>query len=101
MLENYIIENIENNQYALKKLSDNNIYFLNATILKFDKVLKRGDMIAIHNQLFDVNYDEYSNHYYFGPINEMFGREIKSPEDVDYVSVNIDGVKYDLKRFYG
>ena len=100
-LDFFIVQNIDGFTYTLKNENSGEIQKINITFLKFDKKVKKGDFIFMHSQLFDQSYYEYSPHYYFGPINESYGREIKSPEDIDYMAVKIDNQKYDLKRFYG
>ena len=87
---NYILEDGEKKQYNLRM-----------TFFDLEKEISVGDHISMHKELLDRNYKEYSNEYYFGALDEVYGREIKSKEDIDFVVLECDNKKIYLKRFYG
>ena len=88
--DNFVLEDEKKNQYNLRM-----------TFYDLEKELCVGDYISIHKELLDKNYEEYSNEYLFGPLEEIYGREIKSKEDIDFVVLECDNKKIYLKRFYG
>lgn len=87
---NYVLEDENQNQYKLRM-----------TFYDLQNELGETDYITMHKELLDENYKEYSDEYYFGPLDEIYGREIKSKEDVDFVILEIKDEKIYLKRFYG
>lgn len=93
------IEKIDDNMFVL--ISENGeIYNLKLKFYDLTNEPNIGDFIYINENLLDPKYKEYSRSYYFGPLNEPYGRDVKEG-DIDFLIVEINGNKINLKRFYG
>lgn len=99
-MEKLKILKIENNLY---KLIDKNKkeYDFNLTFYDLTEKLQVGDYIYLNKELLNPNYKEYSTTYFFGPLEEQYGREIKTKEDIDLMKVKIKDKTIYLKRFFG
>lgn len=100
-MEDLKVVKVENDLYTLKNINNNIVYEFRMKFYGIDKTLKTGDLIALHKELLDKNYVEYSSKYEFGPLDEVYGRKVKGIEDIDVVELTIDNKKIYLKRFFG
>ena len=98
-MENFIIKQIDGNKFTLLNKKNNKVYELKLTF--FDVEVKIGDVIAIHKELLDPSYDEFSNEYRFGPLDEPYGRKVEGPEHMDFIAVKTQDKIIPLKRFFG
>ena len=100
MVELEIIDIIDNNYLLFdkenKRKYDFDLYFYG---LGFD--VEVGDKIVLNDNLLNENYLEYSEEYYFGPIDEVYGRKINSMNDIDLITIKKGNKNIYLKRFYG
>ena len=99
-MEKLKILNIENNLY---KLIDKNKkeYEFNLTFYDLTEELQAGNYIYLNKELLNPNYIEYSNTYFFGSLEEQYGREIQTKDDIDLMKVKIKDKTIYLKRFFG
>lgn len=88
-------------EYLLKDIESAKHYKFTLSFYGLDKKPKQGDIIELHNNLLDTNYIEYSKTYRFGPLEEVYGRNIKSSKDKDCILLIMDDKKMFLKRFFG
>ena len=88
-------------QYTLTDIQTNRNYVHSFEFSGLKRPLEVGDQIIMHKELLDVNYAEYSNHYTFGSINEIYGREITSTANIDAIGIKQGKDIISLKRFYG
>lgn len=93
------IVNIKENTYLLVDIHTKENFCHELTF--FECNVEVGDIIIMHDNLLNKNYREYSEEYYFGPIDEIYGREIKGINDTDLVTIKKENRKIYLKRFYG
>ena len=99
-MEKLKIKNIENNNYLLVNKNGEEFKF-NLTFYDLEDKLSVGDYIYFHKELLNPNYKEYSNTYFFGSLEEQYGREIKTKEDIDLIKLKIKDKTIYLKRFFG
>ena len=85
-----VVSNIENNYYALFD-ENKNEYRL---FMLFQAKVRVGDKILINKKLLK------SNSLYFGNLDEISGRNIKSMDDEDLIIIKSDKEIYQ-KRLYG
>ena len=50
-----------------------------------------GDVIAIHKEQLDPNYEEYSKELYFGGLDKPYGRAVKDKDHLDFIAINLIG----------
>jgi len=93
------IEKIENLKYTLVN-EENTVFNLKLKFYGLTENLSEGDYIFINDALLDPSYKEYSKSYYFGPLDEPYGRKV-TEKDIDFLTLEIKGKKVNLKRFYG
>ena len=98
-MENLIVEEINGKRHTLsnKKSGKKYVFFLTF----FDCEVSVGDIIAIHKELLDPSYDEFSNEYRFGPLDEPYGRKVEGPEHLDFIAIKTQDKIIPLKRFFG
>lgn len=99
-MKKLIVKNINDRNYTLINLENKKEYNFTLTFYGIDKI-KEGTIFYFHKELLDPEYSEYSTEYYFGPIDEVYGREIKCKNDIDLICVEINNEKTFLKRFFG
>ena len=100
-MENYIITNIEKNVYTLKNTATDISVKKRITFYHLEKDVAVGDTISMHKELLDPTYAEYDLHYYFGGIDEPYGRKITSADSIDVICVQQADKNTVLKRFFG
>lgn len=98
-MENLIIKQIDGNKFTLLNKKNNKVYNFKLTF--FDVKVNVGDVIAIHKELLDPNYEEYSKIYRFGPLDEPYGRNVEGPEHLDFIAIKTQDKIIPLKRFFG
>jgi len=91
--------NIRENSYLL--IDTNTKESFQHLLNFFECDVEVGDIIVMHDELLNKKYLEYDEEYYFGPIDEIYGREIKGLKDTDLITIKKDNKKIYLKRFYG
>ena len=99
-MEKLKIFNIENNLYKLIDKNKNE-YEFNLTFYDLEDKLNVGDYIYLNKELLNPSYKEYSTTYFFGPLDEQYGREIQTKDDIDLMKVKIKDKTIYLKRFFG
>ena len=100
-MKNYLVTNIENNEYTLKNIETNVSYIKKIWFYDLQKKVSVGDVITMHHELFDPNYLEYDRHYTFGALDKPYGRVIDSADHLDVICVKQQNKKTVLKRFFG
>ena len=100
-MEKLVISKIENGEYTLVNLQSKKEYTFYLKFFSLESEVKVGTMLLLHEELLDPNYEEYSDEYYFGPIDEKYGRQVKGPEDIDVIAVKLEDKIITLKRFFG
>lgn len=100
-MENFEIVKIENRYYTLKNIKTGKTYRLAIKFFDYDQQIKVGTIIGLHSELLDPNYQEYSTEYYFGPIDEPYGRKVDGKDDINVIGIKIGNEKIYLKRFFG
>ena len=99
-MEKLRIEKIENNNYVLVNKSGEKFEF-NLTFYDLEENLSKGDFLYFNKELLNPEYKEYSKTYFFGPLDEVSGREIKSKDDIDLIKIKLGDKTIYLKRFFG
>ena len=99
-MEKLVIKEVENKKYILINEKGKE-YVLNLTFYDLEGELKVGDSISMHKELLDKKYYEYSKEYFFGPVNQKYGRKIIDADDVNVIAVQTQGKTIILKRFFG
>ena len=99
----FIVYKKENDTYYLRNVK-NETFKVELNFIGVDVKLDVKDFILLNSKLLDKNFVEYSEVYYFGGLDEPYGRKItemdidKNPELLAIYKNN----KYVyLKRFYG
>lgn len=87
--------------YTLFHRSSGKTFRLAIKFFDYDQYIQEGAAIAMHKELIDPNYEEYSTEYYFGALHEKYGRVINSKEDIDVIMIKVGDKKIYLKRFFG
>lgn len=88
-------------EYTLQNLQSGERETIALSFFDLESPVLAGDVLSFHKELLDKNYEEYSSHYYFGGINEVYGREIKSAESKDVLAIIKEDKTILLKRFFG
>ncbi len=94
------IEDVENNEYRLKDIEDNN-YDINIEFYDIEKLPQANDYINISAELLNTNYKEYSRYLVFGGMDNICGRKDISLGDIDVIKVEVEDKEIYLKRLYG
>lgn len=100
-MEKLLIKKIDENFFTLQNILTEKVYQLELTFFDFEEKLSEGDIIFMHKELLDPNYVEFAKHYYFGALNQPYGREITSSDNIDCIGLIIKDKKIALKRFFG
>ena len=100
-MENLKVVKIERDKYTLKNIKTKAEYNFSITFFGLKQDVAVGDVIAIHKELLDPTYVEYSTQYYFGPLNEVYGRKVTSKDDIDFIAIKTKNDIIKLKRFFG
>ena len=100
-MEKLVISKIDNDEYTLVNLKNKKEYTFYLKFYTLEDKIKVGTMVAFHKELLDPDYEEYSVEYYFGPLDEKYGRVINKKEDIDVIAVKVDDKVITLKRFFG
>ena len=87
--------------YTLLNIENNQTYKFNLSFFGLKKLPQVGDSLSFNEKLLDKNYVEYSESYQFGPIEEVYGRELSGRDDADYIVINFIDKTISLKRFFG
>jgi len=95
------ILNVNDNIYTLLNIESNKTYKFSLNFYGLQKLPQVGDFLSFHSELLDKNYVEYSESYQFGPIEEIYGREILNRDSVDYILITYSDKIVSLKRFFG
>lgn len=91
---------IDNYLYELK--DENNVtYNLNLEFLDFEEPLQIGNQISMNSRLLDPEYEEYSTSYTFGNLDNKYGKENLTIDDIDVIKIIKDDKEIYLKRLYG
>lgn len=90
----------KNYEYKLED-ENNNKYKLVLDFLDVKDKPKIGDYIYINEELLNSRYDGYSTRYVFGNLENKYGKENISIDDIDVIKVIIDNLEIYLKRLYG
>lgn len=99
-MEKLKIEKIENERYLLINKNGKKFEF-NLTFYDLEDKLNIGDFIYFNKELLNPEYKEYSDTYFFGPLDEVYGREIKTKDDIDLIKIKTNSRTIYLKRFFG
>ena len=100
-MEKLEVLKVEGNNYTLKNEKDNKTYNFVLTFFDVDGGVVVGDVISVHQELLDPKYEEYSTEYYFGPVDQVYGRAVKGAEDKDVIAITKGRKTIVLKRFFG
>ena len=92
---------IDKNNYLLIDKESKKEYHFDLYFFDLKDKVTVGDSIVFNEKLLDNNYLEYSEEYYFGSIDDIYGREINSLQDIDLIAIKKGDRKIFLKRFYG
>lgn len=92
---------INNEKYSLIDLESQKEYQFELKFYGLKNNLKIGDKLGFHDELLDPKYKEYSQSYQFGPIDEIYGRNVAGLKDIDSIMLLVDNEKIYLKRFFG
>ena len=94
-MKKLIIEEIKDYNYYLKD-TNNETFRLNIEFYKLNNKPQKGDYLYLDEEILKENI-----HLSFGPLDGIYGREIKSEDDQDLLILITDDKKIYLKRYYG
>lgn len=94
------IANIDNYIYTLID-EDEHKYILNLEILDIEEKPKKEEVIYMHKELLNPEYEGYSTSYTFGDIHSQYGKENILMDDIDVIKLVLDEKEIYLKRLYG
>ena len=100
-MENFEVVKIENRYYTLMNIKTGKTYRLALKFFEHEKDILEGTIIGMHSELLDPNYQEYSTEYYFGRIDEPYGRKATGKDEINVIGVKLGNKKIYLKRFFG
>ena len=100
-MEKLKIEKIDNYVYTLRNERNRKIYIFQMKFFDLEQPLMVGDYILMHAQLLDPEYKEYSTEYYFGGLDQPYGRKIESKDHPDLIGIKTQTNEMCLKRFFG
>lgn len=89
----------ENSLYSLKT-ENGKEYQLSLEILDFDEP-NENDYLCMHAELLNPRYEGYSTFYTFGNLENKYGKENISLNDIDVIKIIKDSNEMFLKRLYG
>ena len=90
----------KNYEYNLED-DNNNKYNLVLDFFDIKDKPKIGDYIYMRKDLLNPKYDGYSTRYVFGNLENKYGKENISIDDIDVIKVVTDNLEIYLKRLYG
>ena len=90
----------KNYEYNLED-ENNNKYNLVLDFFDIKDKPKIGDYIYMRKDLLNPKYDGYSTRYVFGNLENKYGKENISIDDIDVIKVVMDDLEIYLKRLYG
>ena len=92
---------VNNYIYTLKD-EESNIYEFTLEFHDLKSLPQEGDYIFMSEELLDKEYQEYSDFYAFGALNDPSGRIIKRTHNIqDVIVISNNSNKKYLKRLYG
>lgn len=94
------IVNIDGYKYNLKDEERHN-YIINLEFLDIEKKLEIGNYIYINKELLNPKHESYSTSYTFGSLENKYGKENISINDIDVIKIILDKKEIYLKRLYG
>lgn len=94
------IVNIENYKYNLED-EDKHNYVISLEFFDIGEKPKVGDYIYINKELLNSKYEGYSTSYTFGSLENKYGKEDISINDIDVIKVVLEKMEIYLKRLYG
>ena len=90
----------DNYIYELKDEKENK-YTLNLDFFDIEESPKVGDYIYISAELLNPKYAGYSTSYTFGKLENKYGKENISMNDIDVIKVVTNNLEIYQKRLYG
>ena len=94
------IINKENYIYCLQD-ENGNKYTFNLEFLDIEKIPDMGDYIWFSSELLNSEYEGYSTMYVFGSLENKYGKENISLDDIDVIKLELNSDEIFLKRLYG
>ena len=94
------IVNIDGYKYDLVD-EDKHNYTINLEFFDIEENIKIGNYICMNSELLNTKYEGYSKCYTFGSLENKYGKENISLEDIDVITVILDKKEVYLKRLYG
>ena len=94
------IVNIDGYKYNLEDEDEHN-YIINLEFFDVEEKLKIGNYIYINRELLNSKYEGYSTSYTFGSLENKYGKENISIDDIDVIKVILGNEEIYLKRLYG
>ena len=93
------IVNIDGYKYNLEDEDEHN-YIINLEFFDVEEKLKIGNYIYINRELLNSKYEGYSTSYTFGSLENKYGKENISIDDIDVIKVILGKEEIYLKRLY-
>ena len=100
-MEIFDIVDKKGNLYTLLFRRAGTLHKLYIKFFDYDQYIQVGATIAMHEELVDPNHSGYKTEYYFGAMDEKYGRNITNKDDLDVIIIRVGNEKIYLKRFYG
>ena len=97
------VSNIQEFNYTLID-KDEKEYTISIEFYDLEDPVIIGDYLYISNKLLDKKYEEYSNFYYFGPMNKQYGKSLRNKDtlETDIIAIKKAGQKnVFLQKYYG
>ena len=92
---------INERKITLLRESTNEIFEFEMQFFDLKTPVQLGNVVCVHKELLDPNFEEYSQAYYFGDINAPYGRKFNGVDDLEAIIVQQGDETTVLKRFFG
>ena len=100
-METFQIISVEGDHYELFDIKNHSKHEIILSFFDISEKLHKGDMVQFSKLLLNSEWEGYSDHYNFGPINSIYGKQKLKAVDVDVIKLIISGKVIKLKRLYG
>ena len=92
---------VDKSVYKYNLTDDRNNYTIEMEFYDIEKKPDIGDYICINEELLNPQYDGYSVSYTFGNLENKYGKESVSVDDIDVIKYIQNEKEIYLKRLYG
>jgi len=80
---------------------DNKFYNINIEFIDIEEQPQIGEEVLINEELLNPKYEGYSTSYIFGNLENKYGKQNISMDDIDIIKLISNEKEIYLKRLYG